>query len=105
MSADTANSLDSVIFGSGRIVAKIAAKSFWIWRAVDQNAIVLVEILQPRWNKKTAKRPRYRLMKRHDIATKRSVTDKLRSYGAAKRVISPNIGLTKAVSGASRFLN
>ncbi|MEP1612721.1 MAG: DDE-type integrase/transposase/recombinase [Roseobacter sp.] len=65
----------------GEVVAKIAAKSFWIWRAVDQNATVLVEILQPRWNKKTAKRPRCRLMKRHDLATKRSVTDKLRSYG------------------------
>jgi len=73
------------------VVVKITGKSFWLWRAVDQNGIVLDEILQTRRNRKAAKRLLYRLMKRHGIVPKRFVTDKLRSYGAAKREGAPGV--------------
>ncbi len=73
------------------VVVKIAGKSFWLWRAVDQNGIVLDEILQRRRDKKAAKRLFYRLMKRQGVVPKRFITDKLRSYGAAKREIAPGV--------------
>lgn len=53
---------------------------FWLWRAVDQNGVVLDEILQSRRNTKAAKRLLARLMKRHCCTPKRFITDKLRSY-------------------------
>ena len=58
---------------------------------MDQNGIVLDEILQRRRDKTAAKRLLYRLMKRHGFVPKRFVTDKLRSYGAAKREIAPGV--------------
>ena len=73
------------------VFVKIAGKSFWLWRAVDQNGVVLDEILQRRRDKKAAKRLLYRLMKRHGFVPKRFITDKLRSYGAAKREIAPGV--------------
>ena len=73
------------------VVVKIKGRKFWLWRAVDQNGIVLDEILQRRRDKTAAKRLLYRLMKRHGFVPKRFVTDKLRSYGAAKREIAPGV--------------
>jgi putative transposase len=61
----------------------------WLWRAVDQDGMVLDEILQSKRDKRAAKRLLWRLMKRHGQVPKRIVTDKLRSYGAAKREIAP----------------
>jgi putative transposase len=72
-------------------VVKIAGRSYWLWRAVDQNGVVLEEILQPRWNKYAAKRLLIKLMKRHEFIPKRIITDKLRSYGAARREIAPGL--------------
>ncbi|WP_114963867.1 IS6 family transposase [Tritonibacter mobilis] len=73
------------------VVVKIAGKSFWLWRAVDQHGVVLDEILQARRNKRAAKRLLVRLMKRTGLVPKRIVTDKLRSYGAAKREVAPGL--------------
>lgn len=73
------------------MVVKIAGKSFWLWRAVDQHGVVLDEILQPRRNKRAAKRLLVKLMKRYGFVPKRIITDKLRSYGAAKRQVAPGL--------------
>lgn len=73
------------------VVVKIKGRKFWLWRAVDQNGIVLDEILQSRRDKKAAKRLLYRLMKKKGRTPKRFITDKLRSYGAAKREIAPGV--------------
>ena len=73
------------------VVVKIAGKSFWLWRAVDQHGVVLDEILQARRNKRAAKRLLVRLMKRTGLVPKRIVTDKLRSYSAAKREVAPGL--------------
>lgn len=64
---------------------------YWLWRAVDQNGTVLDEILQRRRDKKAAKRLLKRLLKKSECAPKRIVTDKLRSYGAAKAEIAPGL--------------
>ena len=73
------------------VVVTIKGKKFWLWRAVDQNGVVLDEILQRRRDKKAAKRLLHRLMKRQERSPKRFITDKLRSYGAAKREIAPGV--------------
>lgn len=73
------------------VIVKISGRKFWLWRAVDQDGMVLDEILQSKRDKRAAKRLLWRLMKRHGQVPKRIVTDKLRSYGAAKREIAPGI--------------
>lgn len=73
------------------VVVKIAGTAFWLWRAVDQHGVVLDEILQPRRDKRAAKRLLVRLIKRHGIVPKRIVTDKLRSYDAARREVAPGL--------------
>ena len=75
------------------VVVKISGCNYWLWRAVDQDGLVLDEILQNKRNTRAAKRLLLRLMKQHGFVPKRIITDKLRSYGAAKRVIAPSIEL------------
>ena len=74
-----------------RLVVKIAGRSYWLWRAVDQQGVVLEEIRQSRRNKRAAKRLLVKLMKRWGFVPKRIITDKLRSYGAAKREVAPGL--------------
>ena len=73
------------------VVVKIAGRSYWLWRAVDQHGFVLEEILQSRRDKRAAKRLLVKLMKRWGFVPKRIITDKLRSYGAAKREVDPGL--------------
>jgi putative transposase len=54
---------------------------------VDQDGYVLDEIVQVRRNTKAARRLLIRLLKKQGLPPKRMVTDKLRSYGAAKRQV------------------
>lgn len=70
---------------------KCAGEKFWLWRAVDQHGTVLEEILQNRRDKRAAKRLLVTLMKRYGFAPKRIITDKLRSYGAAKADVAPGL--------------
>ena len=63
----------------------------WLWRAVDQNGYVLDEIVQARRDTKSAKRLLVRLLKKQGLTPKRTITDKLRSYGAAKRDVMPSV--------------
>ena len=72
--------------------AKISAhKKHYLWRAVDHDGYVLDEIIQTRRNTKAARRLLMRLLKQQGLPPKRIVTDKLRSYGAVKRQIMPNV--------------
>lgn len=52
---------------------------------------MLDEIVQTRRNTKAAKRLLTRLLKKQGMPPKRMITDKLRSYGAAKRQVMPNV--------------
>ncbi len=52
---------------------------------------MLDEIVQTRRNTKAAKRLLVRLLKKRGLAPKRIITDKLRSYGAAKRQVMPEV--------------
>ncbi|WP_310014775.1 IS6 family transposase [Brucella pseudogrignonensis] len=73
------------------VVVQCSGKKFWLWRTVDQNGIVLEEILQKRRDKGAAKRMLVALMKRYGFAPKRIITDKLRSYSAAKAEVAPGL--------------
>lgn len=73
------------------MVITIAGKKHWLWRAVDQDGYVLDEIVQARRNTKAAKRLLTRLLKKQGGTPKRMITDKLRSYAAARRQVMPNV--------------
>ncbi len=73
------------------VVISIAGKTHWLWRAVDQDGYVLDEIVQTRRNTKAAKRVLTRLLKKQGLAPKRIITDKLRSYGAARQQVMPAV--------------
>lgn len=73
------------------VVITIADRKHWLWRAVDQDGYVLDEIVQPRRDTKAARRLLTRLLKKQGIAPKRMITDKLRSYGAARRQVMPQV--------------
>ncbi|MCZ7859773.1 IS6 family transposase [Agrobacterium salinitolerans] len=69
----------------------IGGRKHWLWRAVDQEGYVLDEIVQSRRDTKAAKRLLVRLLKKAGLPPRRIITDKLRSYGAAKREVMPDI--------------
>ena len=74
-----------------RLVLKIAGVKHWLWRAVDQAGVVLDVLVQRRRNKQAAKRLLRKLLKRQMRPPRVTITDKLASYGAAKREIMPGI--------------
>ncbi len=73
------------------VVISICGKKHWLWRAVDQDGYFLDEIVQSRRNTKAAKRLLTRLLRKQGMPPKRIITDKLRSYGAAKKQLMPNV--------------
>jgi putative transposase len=73
------------------VVISIAGKKHWLWRAVDQDGYVLDEIVQNRRDTKAAKRLLTRLMKKHGMVPRLIITDKLPSYGAARRQVMPRV--------------
>jgi len=70
---------------------KIAGKKHWLWRAVDQDGIVLDVLVQSRRDKHAAKRLLRKLLKRQGQPPRVLITDKLASCGAAKREIMPGL--------------
>lgn len=72
------------------VVILIKGKKQWLWRAVDSNGDVLDILVQSRRNKSAAKRFFRKLFRRWG-GPRVLVTDKLRSYAAAKVEIAPEI--------------
>jgi putative transposase len=72
-------------------VISISGKKHWLWRAVDQHGIVLDILVQSRRNAAAAKRLLRKLLKKQGIVPRVMITDKLASYGAAKRDIMPGV--------------
>src|ERR671914_1243538 len=73
------------------IAIKIAGVKHWLWRAVDQTGMVLDVLVQSRRDKRAAKRLLRKLLKRQCRAPRVMITDKLASYGAAKKEITPGV--------------
>jgi putative transposase len=74
------------------VFVRIQGVQHYLWRGVDQHGVVLDILVQERRDAKAAKRFFRRLLK--------IVTDKLRSYGVAKRHLFPDVEHRQ-----SRYLN
>lgn len=73
------------------MVVTIKGRKYWLWRAVDAEGYVLDALLQSRRNKKAALKLMRKLLKGQGVTPRVMVTDKLRSYDAAKRDIMPGV--------------
>ncbi|MCL6285828.1 IS6 family transposase [Ruegeria sp. 2012CJ41-6] len=73
------------------VVIVIQGKKHWLWRAVDQDIFVLDVLVQIRRNTKAAWRLMRKLLKRQGIVPRVMITDRLRSYRAAKRRTMPSV--------------
>ena len=74
------------------VFVRISGNQYYLWRAVDQEGGVLDILVQPRRNAKAAKRFFRKLLEGMRYAPRAIiVTDKLRSYGAAKKEIMPGV--------------
>jgi putative transposase len=67
------------------LVISVAGRKYWLWRAVDQDGFVLDVLVQSRRDLKAAKRLLRKLLKKSVMAPRVMITDKLGSYGAARR--------------------
>src|ERR1700740_2257136 len=82
------------------VFIRIRGKLHSLWRAVDQDGHVLDILVQSRRNAKAAKRFFRKLLKGLQYVPRVIVTDKLKSYAAAKRQILPHVEHRQ-----SRYLN
>jgi putative transposase len=73
------------------VVITIAGEKHWLWLAVDQPGFVLDVLVQSRRDNKAAKRLVRKLLKKQGRAPRVLITDKLRSYAAAKRGITRGV--------------
>ena len=69
----------------------INGERHYLWRAVDQDGDVLDILVQKHRDKRAAKRFFRKLLKGLRNAPRRIVTDKLRSYGAARKEVLPDV--------------
>ena len=82
------------------VFVRIRGKLHYLWRAIDQHGHVLDILVQSRRSAKAATRFFRKLLKSLQYVPRVIVTDKLRSYAAAKREILPGVGHRQ-----SRYLN
>ena len=73
------------------VFLKINGRLHYLWRAVDQDGDVLDILVQCHRNKKAAKKFFRKLLKRLRYVPRVIVTDKLRSYSAAKAEVLPSV--------------
>src|ERR671912_1784198 len=69
----------------------IRGTKHWLWRAVDQDGVVLDVLVQRRRDKRAAKRLLRKLLKRQTRVPRVMITDKLASYNAAKADVMPSV--------------
>src|SRR5712671_2282523 len=73
------------------VFLKINGRLHYLWRAVDQDGDVLDILVQNRRDKKAAKKFFRRLLKGLQFVPRVIITDKLKSYGAAKAEVMPSV--------------
>jgi putative transposase len=73
------------------VFLKINGRLHYLWRAVDQDGDVLDILVQSRRDKKAAKKFFRKLLKGLQYVPNVIITDKLRSYGAAKAEALPSV--------------
>ena len=74
------------------VFLKINGVRHYLWRAVDQNGVVIDILVQPKRDRLAAMRFFRKLLRATGRRRPRViVTDKLRSYAAAKRIVMPGV--------------
>jgi putative transposase len=82
------------------VFIRIQGVQHYLWRAVDQDGVVLDILVQARRDAQAAKRFFKRLLTGLQYEPRVIVTDKLLSYGVAQRQLLPGVGHRQ-----SRYLN
>ena len=77
------------------VFVKINGETHYLWRAVDHEGEVLESYVTKRRDRKAALKFLRKAMKRYG-GPEVVVTDKLRSYGAAMKVLATRIGRKRA---------
>jgi putative transposase len=75
-------------------VVKIKGQQYYLWRAVDSEGNVLEVLLQRRRDTDAAKRFFRKLLKKQGFVPRVMVTDKLKSYEAAKKQVLKSVEQT-----------
>lgn len=73
------------------VYLKIKGKIAYLWRAIDQNGVVLDILVQSRRDSNAAKKFIKKLLKGLEYVPRVIITDKLKSYGAAKKEILTSV--------------
>jgi len=73
------------------VFLKINGRIHYLWRAVDQDGDVLDILVQSKRDKRAAKKFFRKLLKKLRYVPRVIITDKLRSYGAAKAEVLPSV--------------
>jgi putative transposase len=73
------------------VFLKINGRVHYLWRSVGQDGDVLDILVQSHRNKKAAKKFFRKLLKTLRYVPRALITDKLRSYGAAKAEVLPSV--------------
>jgi len=73
------------------VFLKINGVTHYLWRAVDQNGVVLDILVQPKRDRFAAMRFFRRLLRACGRRPRVITTDKLRGYAAAKRMVMPSV--------------
>ena len=73
------------------VFLKINGVQYYLWRAVDQHGAVIDILVQPKRDRLAAIRFFRKLLRTCGRPPRVMITDKLRSYGAAKRVVMPSV--------------
>ncbi len=71
------------------LFVKIQGRQQYLWRAVDEDGDTIDILLQSRRDRLAALRFFRKLLKRQGCVPRRLITDKLRSYPAARRTVMP----------------
>jgi len=74
-----------------KVVVKIEGQQYYLWRAVDKEGQVLDILMQRRGNEAAADKFFRKLLKPVGFAPRVIITDKLKSYGAAKKKLLKGI--------------
>src|SRR5260370_3871175 len=73
------------------VFVKLNGRLHYLWRAVDQDGDVLDILVQSRRDKKAAKKFFRKLLKGLRYVPRMIITDKLKSYSAAKAEVLPSV--------------
>jgi putative transposase len=82
------------------VFIKMNGAQHYLWRAVDEKGAVIDILVQPKRDRLAAERFFRKLLRTAGKAPRVIITDKLRSYGAAKRTLLPDV-----IHRQSRYLN